>query len=508
MYFLGIDLGTSSVKASLFDASQGQVLASSAYPKGEARIETPQPGWAEQNPEDWWIYTKQAVQAVTSEAVLAPEAIQGIGIAYQMHGLVLVDKDQKTLRNAIIWCDSRAVEIGETAFQAIGPERCHSQLLNSPGNFTASKLKWVKDNEPDIFARVDKILLPGDFIAMKLTGATHTTCSGLSEGIFWDFQNHSLSRIILDYFAFPRKILPEIVPTFAIQGTLKPGIADHLGLAPGTPITYRAGDQPNNALALNVLDPGEVAATAGTSGVIYGVTDQKVFDPEVRINTFAHVNHRLHSTSQDQADRLGILLCINGAGSAYRWAKETFNVPAPMSDSSSVYGQMNELAAQVPVGADGLLVLPFGNGAERVLGNRDIGCVMGNIDFNRHSQAHIYRAIQEGIAFAMNYGLEVIRTLSLNPHIIRAGKTNLFQSPVFCEAFSTVTGIPIELYETDGACGAALGAAKGAGYFPDFKAAFSHMRAIKTIEPDQKKRSAFQEAYARWEAYLKPFLFI
>ncbi len=483
MLLLGIDIGTSSIKVAVVDAQTQKVITSAQYPEEESLITAKQPGWAEQSPEMWWNDMLQAFAQCKASGTFDPKDISSIGIAYQMHGLVLVDKDQRLLRDSIIWCDSRAVELGNDAFEALGNEFCLSHLLNSPGNFTASKLAWVKQNEPEIYECIDKIMLPGDFIAMKLTSSITTSISALSEGIFWDFQTNSLSAELLNYYGFDASLIPEIKPVFSEHGRVTSQIAQLTGLAVGTPVTYKAGDQPNNALSLNVLKPGEVAATAGTSGVIYGVSDQLAYDPQSRVNTFAHVNYT------EAEKHLGILLCINGTGSLNRWIKNLFG-------ATTSYAQMNEQGQKVKIGAEGLRILPFGNGAERMLNNRLVGVHFHNIDLNLHAQPHIFRAVQEGIAFAFRYGLDIMRSNGLNPRVIRAGKANLFLSELFMEAFVNSTGVPVELYENDGSVGAALGSGIGAGTFSTPAEAFSNVKCLQLVEPTITQ--TYEPVYQDW----------
>jgi len=485
---LGIDIGTSSVKVSVVDVVTQKTIASAQYPDEESPILAVKPGWAEQSPDMWWQHTQKAIELCHQTKTYDPQDISAIGIAYQMHGLVLVDKAQQVLRDSIIWCDSRAVEIGDKAFDAIGHEKCLSHLLNSPGNFTASKLAWVMENEPEIYARLDKVMLPGDFIAMKLTGEITTSVSALSEGIFFDFETNKISKDIVDYFGFDESLFPDIKPVFSSHGSLRLTVAEKLNLKKGIPVSYKAGDQPNNALSLNVLNPGEVAATAGTSGVIYGVSDKLAYDKESRVNTFAHVNY-----TPDER-RLGVLLCINGTGSMYRWLKNTFG-------NSLSYQQMNTLAQDVPVGSNGLQVLPFGNGAERMLNNKLPGAHLHNIDLNLHTQAHVIRAVQEGIACSFRYGLDIMRSNGMNPTVIRAGKANLFLSDVFAETFVNITGIPVELYKNDGSVGAALGAGIGAGIFSSPQEAFANMHPVQLIEPTNTAQ--IEPVYQEWKALLK-----
>ncbi len=444
MLSLGYDIGSSSIKCAIFDCEGGKTIARGSHPAEEMQIEAPRQGWAEQDPEVWWSYVATLTRQLVHQNKIDPMRIQTIGISYQMHGLVLVDEDLRVLRPSIIWCDSRAVDIGRQAFENLGNEFCLRRLLNSPGNFTASKLRWVKENEAEVYKKVYKAMLPGEFIAMKLTGDVITTVSGLSEGIYWDFKKNGVSTELLEHFQIEESLLPEVRPTFSIQGHVTKSAAQELGLREGISVAYRAGDQPNNAFSLGVLDPGEAAATAGTSGVVYAVADKITCDMKSRVNPFAHVNH-----SSDQP-RLGVLLCINGTGILNSWLRR--NVAAGLS-----YDEINASAATIEVGSEGLAVIPFGNGAERILENRNIGCQILGLDFNRHSQAHLLRASQEGIAFSFKYGLEIMQEMGMHVGVIRAGHANMFLSPLFRQTLADITGAMIELYDTDGAEGAARG---------------------------------------------------
>ena len=490
MYLLGYDIGSSSVKASLVDAHTGRCVAQASYPESEAPIAAPQRGWAEQNPEDWWRYVKQATAQVLYDSRVASEDIVAIGISYQMHGLVVVDRDQQVLRPSIIWCDSRAVALGEEAFHALGENYCLEHLLNSPGNFTAAKLAWVKRNEPEVYERIDKFMLPGDYIAMRLSGQAVTTASGLSEGILWDFKDNCVSQSLLDHYGIDSSLVATVKPTFGMQGIVSAQAAAETGLAQGTPITYRAGDQPNNALSLNVFNPGEIASTAGTSGVVYGVLGEVNHDPLSRVNPFAHVNHTA------QSPRLGVLLCINGTGILNSWMRRN------VADANMTYPQMNDLANTAPIGCNGLSIIPFGNGAERMLENRQPGCSMHGIDFNHHSKAHLLRAAQEGIVFSFMYGIEIMEHMGMKVNRIRAGHTNMFLSPLFRQTLANVTDAPIELYDTDGSVGAARGAGIGAGIYADHNEAFAALQQLAVVEPNAEQRQATLDAYNLWKQRL------
>ena len=486
MYYIGFDLGSSSVKAALIEASTGKSIGITQYPEQEMAIIAEQIGWAEQDPNLWWKNICKVTQKLLLQTGVAANKVKGIGIAYQMHGLVVVDKNREVLRPSIIWCDSRAVEIGDTAFKGAGEAKCVSNLLNSPGNFTLSKLKWVKENQPAVFEKVAKLMLPGDFIAMKLTGEVTTTISGLSEGVMWDFKQNKPADWLFEFMGISTDLIPTIVPTFSNQGTVNKKASEEIGLPEGIPVLYRAGDQPNNALSLNAFQPGEIAATGGTSGVVYAITDSTDTKESSRINNFAHVNY---TTEQP---RIGKLLCINGAGIQYSWMKQ--NVVA----ATDSYNEMNNLASSVPVGSDGLRILPFGNGAERMLNSKNTGASIFNLNFNKHNKSHLLRASLEGIAFSFVYGIDILKNDGVNLSAIRAGNDNLFRSEIFSNTIATLVDTDINIIDTTGAVGAARAAGFSKGDFKTFDEAFSDNEHVMTYHP-LKDKKAYAEAYELWK---------
>jgi xylulokinase len=487
---IGYDIGSSSVKATLLDADTGKVVASEGLPKVEMPIMAPHKDWAEQDPDMWWKYIIETTHEILKTGNVQKGELKAIGISYQMHGLVCVDKNKNVIRPSIIWCDSRAVEIGNKAFEDLGADYCLPRLLNSPGNFTASKLKWVKENEPEKYALIHKIMLPGDFIAMKLTGEIKTSETGLSEGIFWDFQENRLSKKLLEYYGIEESLIADVVPSFSEQGRVTEEASAILGIEPGVPVTYRAGDQPNNAFSLNVLEEGELATTAGTSGTVYGVSTKPVYDPQSRVNTFVHVNHRKDNP------RFGVLLCVNGTGILNSWTKRL------LGGESISYPQMNEWAAEVEIGADGLSFIPFGNGVERIMENKPIGAHMIGLNLLQHDRRHVLRAVQEGIVSSLKYGFDIMKAMGLNLNTVKAGKANMFLSPLFRDAFVNMNQVSLELYDTDGSQGAARGAGIGSGIYANAKEAFAGLERLSVFEPEKEKVGAYTEVYGQWKEAL------
>jgi len=493
MYLLGLDIGSSSIKAAIVDATTKKTIAISTFPSTEMEISAPHPDWAEQDPDIWWSYTKQAITKLLHTVQVDKSEIKAIGISYQMHGLVAVDKDGKAVRPSIIWCDSRAVSIGDQAASDLGIDYCSQQFLNSPGNFTASKLKWVKENEPHVYERINKIMLPGDYIAYKMTGIVTSTISGLSEGILWNFKTQSTASALMDYFGIDESMLPDLKATFSNQGELTESAAGYLNLLKGIPVSYRAGDQPNNALSLGVFNPGQVAGTGGTSGVVYAVSDQLVHDPEMRVNSFAHVNY----TKPDP--RIGVLLCINGCGIQYGWLRRL------LGDVDMDYAELEHIAAKVEIGAQDLSIISFGNGAERMLQNQSLGAQMMGLNFNVHDKAHLYRAGLEGIAFAFYYGMQCMKQMGVNISEMRVGNDNLFQSDIFSNTLASLCGAEINLINTTGAVGAALGAGYGQGIYGSLEETFDQPDIVKTIIPTSQNET-YQEAYHTWSKRLEKLI--
>lgn len=494
MYLLGYEVGSTAIKVALIQAAENNVVDVIQHPEHDFSIISKHSGWAEQHPEMWWQDLCMATRRIISKNNINPADIKGVGIAYQMHGLVLIDKEQKALRPSIIWNDSRAITIGKKAFKDLGETECLENYLNSPGNFTASKLRWVRDNEPEVYERIYKIMLPGDFIAMKLTGEVQTTISGLSEAILWDFKKKEVAKKVLDYYEIDESLIPDVVPTFAIHGEVTAEAAELSGLKAGIPVTYRAGDQPNNALSLNVLNPGEIAATSAESGVVYGIVDRPKYDIRSRLNSFAHVNY------EENFDRIGVLLCLNGAGNQYGWMKHQIAV------TGRHYEDMERMAATVPIGSDELCILPFGNGAERMLDEKSINSHILNLEFNRHGRGHLYRAALEGVAFSFVYGVNLLKEMGLEVDVLRVTNDNMFQSEVFSMTIATLLDCHIEVVDTTGAIGAARGAGVANGVYSSLEDALSRVTPATIYEP-RLNQARCNQAYHHWLSYLDHALY-
>ena len=488
-FFLGIDLGSSSVKTSLFDSTSGKSVDSCTYPSSEMEIISKEDGWAEQDPNYWWDCILKTFENLSEKNDF--KLVRSIGISYQMHGLVVLDKNNNLIYNSIIWCDSRAVKIGQRAESELESSILENKILNSPGNFTASKLRWLKENRSDVYDQISKIMLPGDYIVFKLTNKISTTPMGLSEGILWDFHSDKLSEDVLEYYNIDRKLIPEIVDSVGNQGTISDDVRDRFGFDNDVKVTYRAGDQPNNALALNVFDNGEVAASGGTSGVIYSITKDINSKEPSRINHFAHVNYN------DNNKSIGKLLCINGAGIQYRWLRN--------HSVGKSYEKMNEAASSIPVGSEGISVIPFGNGAERMLNNKNIGTHICNINLNQHSHGHLYRSSLEGIAFSFMYGMEILKNDNALINVVRAGNDNLFRSKIFANTVATLIGHEIEIYNTTGAFGAARASGVMNDNLDSFRKKITKNDHVMTFLP-LKNTSEYEDAYSRWKEDLQGIL--
>jgi len=490
MNFLGIDIGSSSIKAALVKGDTLQPIGYAKSPEQEMDMIAHRAGWAEQDPEIWWKNLVVACQSLKHQFPAEYARIGTVGISYQMHGLVLTDMKLMPLRPAIIWCDSRAVAIGEKAFHELGNENCLSHFLNSPGNFTASKLRWVQENEPSLYFQARYALLPGDYIAARLTGEVHTTFTGLSEAILWDFINNKPAHSLFTYFDFNEDLFPKAVGSFGDQGSVLDEVATELGLPAGVKLGYRAGDQPNNAFSLGVMEPGQVGANAGTSGVIYGINDKLTYDSMSRVNSFAHVNH-----SADQT-RIGVLSCLNGTGVFYSWVRK---LVASGGGVLPDYSVLNDMATTIHPGSDHLKAYPFGNGAERLLLNQNPGGSFSGLNFNIHTPAHLVRATLEGIVFAMYYGMEIMSEMGMAPRSVRAAESNLFLSPLFRQMFADVTGAELQLVQTNGSLGAAIGGAIGQGHINQADW-LSKLNTQYSIQPDTKRSQWYGDLYQNWKA--------
>jgi xylulokinase len=490
MYTIGYDIGSSFVKGVLWDEERGEVAAHVTVPDREMPIRAEKADWAEQDPEMWWEAVKAATQRLIDMVPGAGGRVRGIGVSYQMHGLVLLDRDGKVLRPSIIWCDSRATGMGKELEKAVGEEAVRRQLLNSPGNFTVSKLAWVIRNEPETASRIRWVMLPGDWIAYQLTGMVSTTVCGLSEGMLWNFKDHVPHVKALEAAGADPEWIPPVAPNPGDQGVVGSAVGAEMGFAPGARVLFRGGDQPMNAYGLGVDGPGMWAASAGTSGVLYRVDPVREAEPTGMANRFAHIGHSAENPA------IGTLLCLNGAGIAYAWLRRVMF-------AGQEYAAINEHVAAVPAGADGVMFHPFGNGAERMLDNRQPGAGWSGIHFNRHGQGHLARAVMEGIVFAFVHGMRHVDPSLPALPVIRAPHAGLFRSELFASMLSTLAGADVQLHAGDGATGAAQGASVALGASAikalDSNAARDEPGVLKTHSPDPSIHDALESAYSRWK---------
>lgn len=472
MAFLGIDVGTSSVKVSIV-GEDGVILASATAPASSERaINSPNPNWAEQNPEDWWEDAQQAILNLPLEARLQVEAI---GIAYQMHGLVLVDSQFQPVRPSIIWCDGRNIQESQILAESLGLDALENRLLNKPGTLTLAKLAWVAEHEPETLAKAHTFGLPGDFIAYKLTGEWSTTKSGYSEMVGWDF---GASIPFEEGFrkAGWKLPLPEARPNLEEGAPIQKVIAEKLGLPPSARVTYRAGDQPNNAFGLGVLQQGETAISAGTSGVLYGIGDSSPGLHE-GINRFLHVN-----------SQIGVLMCLNGVGSALAFARRTWF-------QNQSYEALSELASQAnPENCP--YFFPFGNGAERILSERAFSGFT-ELDFNRHNLPELARSVFEGIAFAYRLGSEKMEKAGCLSKVVNGTESGLLKSSFFAQLLANELQVELILSEGDGSTAAARGAALG------IKKILPKPAPLKRYLPTSP---ANHERFSHWHKILEKFL--
>lgn len=492
MYLLGFDIGSSSIKGALIDAESKKTIRVVSAPDREMPIDSPDRGFAEQDPEMWWKYVCRCSNMLMEHHPEAKNRIGAIGLTYQMHGLVLTDDEGKVLRSSVIWCDSRAVSTGRELEEKLDANAFLGSHYNVPGNFTFSKLRWVQKHQPDIFEQSEKFMLPGDYIAFRMTGEIRTSYTGLSEAILWNFKEGKANEDLLRQWDMDPRLIPGHAPSFATQGYVHATAREELGLDSGgkIPVSYRSGDQPNNAWSLNVNEPGVMAGAGGTSGVLYGISEDPVIDLTQRTNSFAHVNY------EPERPRIGVLLCINGAGILYSWIRKN------ITGSDFSYDELERRATSVAPGADGLQFLPFGNGAERMLQNKPVQAHLMQLDLNRHRQDHIIRAGLEGVGFAFVYGYEIMKGLGLASDILRVGNDNLFLSGIFSGLISAMTGMRIEIREATGAVGAALGAGVGAGIYTSPQDAMKDSAVLQTVIPDPELQELYRPYYKLWKTEL------
>ncbi len=425
-YFIGLDIGTSAAKAVLID-QDGKILAIGQH---EYPLYTPFPLWSEQNPSDWWEGSKKAIQQAISKASINASEVAGIGLTGQMHGSVFLDKNDHVIRPALLWNDQRTAKECDQITDLVGYEK----LIEIAGNpaltgFQAPKILWLRNNEPDHYDRVAKVLLPKDYIRFLLTGEYASDCSDAAGTLLLDLKTRDWSEVLLQKLALPREWFPKVYEGSHITGKLLPKVAHELGLPSGIPVVAGGGDNAAAAVGTGIVRSGLVSSSIGTSGVVFAHSDDIRLDPKGRLHTFCHAvpgkNHLMAVTLS--------------AGNSLRWLRDAFREPLNLPESAKTidYDLMSGMAANVPAGSEGLIFLPYLSG-ERTphLDPLASGAFIGLTA--RHSAAHMVRAVMEGVAFSLKDGFEIMDGLALPIDQVRAigggGKSALWcqiQADVF-----------------------------------------------------------------------------
>ena len=482
MLFLGIDVGTGGTRAVLIDAS-GKVVAS--YATEHAPFQSAFPGWAEQDPEDWWRATQQAIRAVLVAAACKPADIDAIGLTGQMHGAVLLDAEGNVLRPSLIWCDTRSAPQCDWLHATLGRERV-IELTCNPAlpNFTLTKILWVREHEPQVFARIARILCPKDYIRFRLSGVYAMDVQEASGTLLLDVTHRRWSQPMAEASGVPMEWLPQLFESAEICAALSTPAAAATGLQAGTPIVAGAGDQGAGAVGMGILKPGSVSATIGTSGVVFAATDQPVRDPLGRLHTFCHA----------VAGRWHVMGVTQAAGLSLRWFRDA--ISAGMQGAPASYEQLMALAASAPAGSDGVFWAPYLFGERTPHLDPEVRAAFIGLSAS-HGQAHLVRAVLEGVAYSLRDTFTLFGELGIPVRGVRLGGGGA-RGPLWRQIQADVYGRAVEILtaEEGAAYGAALLAGVGAGAWPNVDTACeSSIRVAETIQPDADARDVYERGY-------------
>ena len=487
MHFLGIDVGTGGTRAVLVDAS-GKVVASESAE--HAPFRSTFAGWAEQDPEDWWRAAQQAIRAVLHAANCPAGDVRAIGLTGQMHGAVLLDSQGAVLRPSLIWCDTRSAPQCEWLDATLGRERI-IELTCNPAlpNFTLTKILWVREHEPEVFARIAHILCPKDYVRYRLSGRYAMDVQEASGTLLLDVTHRRWSTEMAEACGIPMKWLPELFESAEVCAEVSQQAAAATGLLAGTPIVAGAGDQGAGAVGMGILRPGSVSATIGTSGVVFAATDRPVRDPLGRLHTFCHaVPGRWHVMGVTQA-----------AGLSLRWVRDVLGPEFGARDQHAAlpYEQLLTLAAQAPAGSDGVFWAPYLVGERTPHLDPNARAAFVGITA-AHGQAHLVRAVLEGVAYSLRDTFTLFAELDIPVRGVRLGGGGA-RGPLWRQIQADIYGRPVEILvaEEGAAYGAALLAGVGAGQWPDVDTACDNcIKIAEQIEPDPAARFEYEQGYA------------
>lgn len=485
-YLLGIDIGTSGTKTVLFDEA-GNTIASAL---GEYPLYQPNVGWAEQDPEDWWKATFSTIKAVLGKSGVNPSDVKGVGLSGQMHGAVLLDKDNQVLRKAIIWCDQRSSAECDQITSIIGKERL-IEITANPAltGFTASKVMWVKNNEPEIFEKVKKILLPKDYIRFKLTGEFATEVSDASGMQFMDIPKRKWSSEVLDKLGIDKGLLGDVYESQEVSGKVHKAAAELTGLKEGTPVVGGAGDQAAGAVGNGIVRPGVISSTIGTSGVVFAFSENVSIDPKGRVHTFCHaVPNTWH-----------IMGVTQGAGLSLKWFRDNFCIEEKRTAELmgiDPYVLMDQEADRVEAGCSGLIYLPYMMGERTPHLDPNAKGVFFGLSA-KHEKQDMLRAVMEGVVYSLKDCLEIIKEMGVDVSEVRAsgggGKSKLWrqmQSDVFGTEITTINS------SEGGALGVALLAGVGTGVYSSVPEACDAIIKVKTRQAaDMALNAKYQKFY-------------
>lgn len=496
-YLIGIDLGTSGVKTVLFDES-GKPVASSTV---EYPLYQPNLGWAEQDPEDWWKGTCESINNVMLKSGVNKQDVKGVGLSGQMHGAVLLDKNDKVLRKAIIWCDQRSAAECDQITQLVGKERL-IEITANPAltGFTASKVMWVKNNEPQIFEKIAKILLPKDYIRLRLTGEYATEVSDASGMQFMNIAQRKWSSEVLGKLEISESMLGKMYESQEVTGKVTASAAAITGLNEGTIVVGGAGDQAAGAVGNGIVKPGVVSSTIGTSGVVFAYTDKLTIDPLGRVHTFCHaVPNTYH-----------IMGVTQGAGLSLKWFRDNFCMEELMTAELSnidVYKLLDAEAENITPCSDGLVYLPYLMGERTPHLDPDARGVFFGLTA-KHTKPHFVRSIMEGVTYSLRDCLEIIRGMGVEVSEVRAsgggGKSKIWRQ-MQADVFGTNIN---RIFSDEGpALGVAILAGVGAGIYDSVPQACSNVIKVKDslppISENIKKYDDFYKLYVQLYKSLK-----